>query len=239
LVIYLNHKLVLKTRRTLRICHSKNIIMDNHKYFGNLSELDWSASCISFDWLSFCSLASTFKLLPRKDRETSKRLATPFTSTSWKPAYSLVGRYSLMPLICNCNHTKTLINSPVPCNQISAIYLVVCIYECMYVHKYVQLCYVCMYSYGMYVCLYIRMYVCMHACIHAYIHTYRSFATDNSVANSKLAIFQEKHLNDLKCYTFLQVQRRRNCSPAASFANCVDTIPVKSSSANVSFYTNN
>ena len=34
-------------------------------------------------------------------------------------------------------------------------------------------------------------------------------------------------------------QRRHNCSPAASFANCVATKPVKSASANVYFYTNN
>jgi len=33
-------------------------------------------------------------------------------------------------------------------------------------------------------------------------------------------IFQEKLLNALKCYNFLWVQRRHNCSPAASFANC-------------------
>ena len=34
-------------------------------------------------------------------------------------------------------------------------------------------------------------------------------------------------------------RRRNNCSPAASFANCVVTIPVKSASAIVYFYTNN
>ena len=28
----------------------------------------------------------------------------------------------------------------------------------------------------------------------------------------------------LKCYTFLRVQRRHNCSPATSFANCVMTL---------------
>jgi len=38
----------------------------------------------------------------------------------------------------------------------------------------------------------------------------------------------------------LWVQRRHNCSPAASFGNLrYDTIPVKSASANVSFYTSN
>jgi hypothetical protein len=43
----------------------------------------------------------------------------------------------------------------------------------------------------------------------------------------------------LKYYNFLWVQRRHKCSPAASFAKLrYDTIPVKSASANVSFYTN-
>ena len=39
--------------------------------------------------------------------------------------------------------------------------------------------------------------------------------------NSKCVIFQERLLKFLKCYNFLWVQRRHNCSPAASFANCV------------------
>ena len=42
--------------------------------------------------------------------------------------------------------------------------------------------------------------------------------------NSKLVIFQEKCLKVLKYYTFLCVQRRHNCSPAASFANCIITL---------------
>jgi len=42
--------------------------------------------------------------------------------------------------------------------------------------------------------------------------------------NSKFVIFREKILNGLKCYNFLWVQRRHNCSPAASFANCVMTL---------------
>ena len=42
--------------------------------------------------------------------------------------------------------------------------------------------------------------------------------------NSKSVIFQEKLLEVLKCYNFLWVQRRHNCSPAASFANCVMTL---------------
>jgi hypothetical protein len=42
--------------------------------------------------------------------------------------------------------------------------------------------------------------------------------------NSKLVIVQEKRLKVLKCYNFLWVQRRHNCSRAASFANCVMTL---------------
>jgi len=42
--------------------------------------------------------------------------------------------------------------------------------------------------------------------------------------NSKFVIFQGKILKVLKCYKFLWVQRRQNCSPAASFANCVMTL---------------
>ena len=42
--------------------------------------------------------------------------------------------------------------------------------------------------------------------------------------NSKCVIFHERILKDLKCYNFLCVQRQHNCSPAASFANCVMTL---------------
>jgi hypothetical protein len=42
--------------------------------------------------------------------------------------------------------------------------------------------------------------------------------------NSKRVIFRERLLKVLKCYDFLWVQRRHNCSPAASFANCVVTL---------------
>jgi len=73
--------------------------------------------------------------------------------------------------------------------------------------------------------------------------TYRSFATTVSQQqchNSKLVIFQEKCLKVLKCNTFLWVQRRHSCSPAAAFKKLLySTIPVKSASANVYFYTNN
>jgi len=46
---------------------------------------------------------------------------------------------------------------------------------------------------------------------------YRSFAT----TVSQLKIFQAKRFKGLKCYTFLWVQLRHNCSPAASFTKCV------------------
>ena len=46
--------------------------------------------------------------------------------------------------------------------------------------------------------------------------------------NSKCVIFQERLLKLLKCYNLLLVQRRHNCSPAASFANCLMTLyPLK------------
>ena len=57
--------------------------------------------------------------------------------------------------------------------------------------------------------------------------------------NSKCMIFQERILKVLKCYNFLRVQQRHNCSPAASFANCVMTLYLlKVHLQNVSFYTN-
>ena len=42
--------------------------------------------------------------------------------------------------------------------------------------------------------------------------------------NSKSVIFQEKLLKVLKYYSFLWVQWWHNCSPVASFANCVMTL---------------
>jgi hypothetical protein len=51
-----------------------------------------------------------------------------------------------------------------------------------------------------------------------------SLICDKSVTNSKFVIFQEKVVKVLKCYNFLWVQRRHNCSPATSFANCVMTL---------------
>ena len=44
--------------------------------------------------------------------------------------------------------------------------------------------------------------------------------------NSKFVIFQEKLLKILKCYNFLWMQRRHNCSPAAFCKLRYDTIPV-------------
>ena len=54
------------------------------------------------------------------------------------------------------------------------------------------------------------------------LNTHRSFAT--TVHNSKCVIFQERLWKFLKCYNFLWVQRRHNCSPAASFANYLMTL---------------
>jgi hypothetical protein len=42
--------------------------------------------------------------------------------------------------------------------------------------------------------------------------------------NSKCVIFQQRFLKVLKCYNFLWVQQRHNCSPAVSFANCIMTL---------------
>ena len=53
-----------------------------------------------------------------------------------------------------------------------------------------------------------------------------SLICDNSVTTQNFVIFQEKILKVLKCYIFLWVQRRHDCSPAASFANCVMTLNV-------------
>jgi hypothetical protein len=41
---------------------------------------------------------------------------------------------------------------------------------------------------------------------------------------SKFVIFRDKRLKVWKCYNFLRVQRRQNCSPAANFANCDMTV---------------
>ena len=55
-------------------------------------------------------------------------------------------------------------------------------------------------------------------CIHHFAHLRQQ------CDNSKLMIFQEKRWKFMKCYTFLRVKRRHNCSPAASFTICVTTL---------------
>ena len=55
-----------------------------------------------------------------------------------------------------------------------------------------------------------------------YSSTYRSFAT--TVSQLKICDFLGEILKVLKCYNFLWVQRRHNCFPWASFANCITTI---------------
>ena len=52
----------------------------------------------------------------------------------------------------------------------------------------------------------------------------RNNVTTQQCHNTKSVIFQEKLLEVLKCYNFLWVQRRHNCSPVASFANWVMTL---------------
>jgi hypothetical protein len=51
---------------------------------------------------------------------------------------------------------------------------------------------------------------------------YCLFAT--TVSQLKIYDFSGETLKVLKCYNFLWVQRRHNCSPAASFANCIMTL---------------
>ena len=53
---------------------------------------------------------------------------------------------------------------------------------------------------------------------------YRSLPT--TVSQLKMCDFSGEILKVLKCYNFLRVQRRQNCSPAASFVNCVMTLYV-------------
>ena len=77
-----------------------------------------------------------------------------------------------------------------------------------------------------------------HTILNKYGHI--ALICDDSVTTQNLWFYQEILLKFLKCYNFLWVQQRHNCSPAASFWRLrYDTIPVKSASANVSFYTNN
>jgi hypothetical protein len=66
---------------------------------------------------------------------------------------------------------------------------------------------------------------------YTYIGLHATYRTRDHIAhlrqqchNSKSAIFREKIVKGLKCYNFLWEQRRHNCSPAASFADCVLTL---------------
>ena len=54
-----------------------------------------------------------------------------------------------------------------------------------------------------------------------YYSLYRPFATTTVSQLNISDIFHGKSLKILKCYNFLWLQRRHNCSPAASFANSV------------------
>jgi hypothetical protein len=51
-------------------------------------------------------------------------------------------------------------------------------------------------------------------------------------------MFQEEHLKILKCYNFLSATTTQLLSSGEFCKLLYDTIPVKSASANVSFYTN-
>ena len=57
--------------------------------------------------------------------------------------------------------------------------------------------------------------------------------------NSKFVVFQEKLLNVLKCCYFQSATTTQLLSSGKFCKLRYDTIPVKSTSANVSFYTNN
>ena len=76
--------------------------------------------------------------------------------------------------------------------------------------------------------------------LQVYIYLYNIARFPQQCHNSKCVIFQDRLSKVSKCHNFLWVQRRHNCPPAASFANCVMTLYLlKGASANVSFYTNN
>ena len=72
---------------------------------------------------------------------------------------------------------------------------------------------------------YIHIYIYIHTHTHTHTNMYMYIAhLRQDCHNSKFVIFQEKRLKALNCYNFLWVQRRHNCSPAASFASCVMTL---------------
>jgi hypothetical protein len=56
---------------------------------------------------------------------------------------------------------------------------------------------------------------------HFFVSTYRSFSI--ILSEVKICCFSGQILKDLKCYDFIWLQLRHNCSPAASFTNCVMT----------------
>jgi hypothetical protein len=65
----------------------------------------------------------------------------------------------------------------------------------------------------------------------------RSFAANVTTQN---LWFLRRNVQRFWSAVIFWVQRRHNCSPAASFANCFMTLHLlKSASANVSLYTNN
>jgi hypothetical protein len=66
------------------------------------------------------------------------------------------------------------------------------------------------------------LYLIFYVFSSPWLTTYRSFAT--TVSQLKISDFSGETFKVLKCYTFLWVQRRHNCSPAASFPNCVVTL---------------
>ena len=69
----------------------------------------------------------------------------------------------------------------------------------------------------------------IHIYIYIYIYIYtreRVFIAHmpQTVSQLKMCDPSGETCKGLKCYNFIWVQRRHNCSPAASFANCVMTL---------------
>ena len=59
---------------------------------------------------------------------------------------------------------------------------------------------------------------------HCHNNTVTTKLSQQQCHNSKFVIFQEKRLKVMKCYNFVWVQWRHNCSLAASFARGVTTL---------------
>jgi hypothetical protein len=70
-----------------------------------------------------------------------------------------------------------------------------------------------------------------------YVCIYRSFAT--TVSQLKICDFSGEMFKGLKCYNFLSATTTQLLSSGEFCKLRYDTIPVKSASANVSFYTSN